>query len=160
MPTKAIELVPMTKSTIAQHSSDTGPVGEVCRTQGAHYDQASYEEPWIGYLVQREGVFIGSCAFKSRPKDGRVEIAYHTFHGHEGRGHATAMCRELVKRARTHQPSIILTARTMPQRNPATTILERNGFVLVGTVMDEDDREVWEWLNEAGDVSQRPASHR
>jgi RimJ/RimL family protein N-acetyltransferase len=160
MPTPKLEFVPMTQAKVAELQADPGPVGEVCRMQGAHYDQGGYEEPWIGYLVQREGLFIGSCAFKGRPKDGRVEIAYHTFHGHEGRGHATAMCRELVRRARQHQPSIVLTARTMPQRNPATTILERNGFALVGTVMDDADQEVWEWLNEAGDVSQRPPSHR
>ncbi len=148
MPTPKIELVPMTQATVAEHQAEEGPVGVVCRMQAAHYGKIGYEEPWIGYLVRFEGQFIGSCAFKNRPKDGRVELAYHTFRGHEGRGYATAMCRELVKRARKHTPGISLTARTMPQRNPATTILERNGFALVGTVMDDEDGEVWEWLNE------------
>lgn len=43
---------------------------------------------------------VGTCALKSAPVDGRVEIAYGTMPSFEGRGIATTMARELVQIAR------------------------------------------------------------
>ena len=35
--------------------------------------------PWTGYSIVRNGEILGQCAFKSKPINGKVEIAYYTF---------------------------------------------------------------------------------
>jgi len=40
---------------------------------------------------------------------------------------------------------VLVCARTLPQASASTKILEKNGFTLIGTVIDPDDGEVWEW---------------
>ncbi|HKY92282.1 MAG TPA: GNAT family N-acetyltransferase, partial [Nevskiaceae bacterium] len=57
------------------------------------YEAEGFHKPWIGYLVDRDGDVVGTCAFKGPPKDGRVEIAYHTFPEYENRGMAREMAR-------------------------------------------------------------------
>jgi len=41
--------------------------------------------------------------------------------------------------------SVRITARTLPEKNYSTRILEKNNFVLLGFVTDPEDGEVWEW---------------
>jgi RimJ/RimL family protein N-acetyltransferase len=55
------------------------------------------------------------------------------------------MCSSLVKIARDAHPTITVTARTLPAENASTKILKKNGFVLSGVVIDEEDGEVFEW---------------
>ncbi len=109
------------------------------------YDKVGYEEPWIGYFALLEDQIIGSCSFKGKPVEGKVEIAYFTFQRFEKQGLATQMCKQLIEFSRATDPSIILTARTLPQINASTCILEKNGFICTGKVIDPDDGEVWEW---------------
>lgn len=109
------------------------------------YRESGFEPPWIGYLAVESGVGVGTCAFKSAPRDGRVELAYFTFPGHEGRGLATRMCTELVTLARMAQPDIVITAQTRPERSASTRVLEKSGFRLVGARDHPEDGRVWEW---------------
>jgi [ribosomal protein S5]-alanine N-acetyltransferase len=57
------------------------------------YKQMGFVPPWLGYFALDGGVLIGTCGFKSQPVAGRVEIAYFTFPGFEGRGYARRMPR-------------------------------------------------------------------
>ena len=52
--------------------------------------------PWIGYLAIDGDTCIGSCGFNGPASEGVAEIAYFTFHGHEGRGVATRMAQALT----------------------------------------------------------------
>ena len=88
---------------------------------------------------------MGACGFKSSPVAGRVEIAYGTFPGHEGRGFATTMARELVQISRQEDTSLTVTAQTLPEENASTSILKKLGFTLVGPVEHPEDGTVWEW---------------
>jgi RimJ/RimL family protein N-acetyltransferase len=109
------------------------------------YRSTGFEPPWIGYVAVGDGRAVGTCAFKTPPADGCVEIAYFTFPGHEGRGIATAMAEHLVALARTTHPGIIVTAQTLPERNASTAVLEKLGFSRAGTAVDSEAGEVWAW---------------
>lgn len=111
-----------------------------------YYQTIGFAPPWIAYYAERDGQLVGSCAFKGAPKNGRVEIAYGTFPQHQRQGVAGEMCRALVALAQEADPDVVVTARTLPEKNYSNRMLEKNGFALGGPVEDEEDGTVWEWI--------------
>lgn len=109
------------------------------------YIRVGFVPPWIGYYVKFNDEFVGSAGFKGKPRDNKVEIAYGTFLKHQGKGIGTEICRQLVLLALDTDPQIRITARTLPEESGSTSILKKNGFILLGTVWDEEDGNVWEW---------------
>ena len=109
------------------------------------YKKAGYMEPWICYYVQKENEIVGGAAFKGQPANGKVEIAYGTFEPYRKQGIATEVCHMLINLSLKTDPTVKITARTLPQYNYSTQILKKNSFTLVGTVDDPEDGEVWEW---------------
>jgi ribosomal-protein-alanine N-acetyltransferase len=128
---------------------------ELFRATVELYDTAGFEEPWVGYLALSGSTPIGTCGFKSPPRDGRVEIAYFTFPDHEGRGFATAMASGLHALALRHEPTITVAAQTLPARNASHRVLEKSGFRHVATIDHPEDGTVWEWTY-AGDPDGGP----
>lgn len=110
------------------------------------FNRVGYTPPWIGYFAELDGNLVGSCAFKGKPKGGRVEIAYGTFPAYQHQGIGAELCRQLVQLALTTDPTITVTARTLPEESYSTRILRKNGFVCLGTVWEEEDGDVWEWM--------------
>ena len=104
-----------------------------------------FEPPWIGYFVRRAGQLSGSGGFKGAPFRGRVEIAYGSLDRFRSQGIGTEICGKLVQLSLLADPSILITARTLPEKNHSTRILEKNGFQFSEVVQDIDDGEVWEW---------------
>jgi RimJ/RimL family protein N-acetyltransferase len=109
------------------------------------YRVSGCQPPWIGYLAVEDGLCVGTCAFKSPPWKNRVEIAYFTFPGYEGRGVATRMAAQLVAMARKAVPGIEVFAQTLPEENASNAILKKLGFAFGGTVDHPEDGLVWEW---------------
>ena len=109
------------------------------------YQEVGFHRPWAGYFAEMEGQYVGTCAFKGPPKEGKVEIAYATFERFQGKGVGTAMCAALVEVAQAAEEQVRITARTLTEENASTKILRKNGFQLLGTVLDPEDGEVWEW---------------
>ncbi|MBI5915598.1 MAG: GNAT family N-acetyltransferase [Bacteroidetes bacterium] len=109
------------------------------------YKSVGFDPPWIGYYASQEGRLVGCAAFKGRPVGGSVEIAYGTFERFRQQGIGTEMCRQLVLLSLQTDASVRITARTLPENNFSTRILEKNGFRLLGMVFDKDDGDVWEW---------------
>ena len=109
------------------------------------YETVGYHEPWVGYLGTQGKEAVGLASFKGPPAAGRVEIAYFTFPGFEGRGFATAMARRLTDLALDSEPGITVAAQTLPVPNASNAILRKLGFRLHGTAMDDEAGEVWEW---------------
>ncbi|HEY5078225.1 MAG TPA: GNAT family N-acetyltransferase, partial [Opitutaceae bacterium] len=101
--------------------------------------------PWVAYLGMERDACVGTCAFTGPPREGRVEIAYFTFPGHEGRGVATRMAGELVAIARTAAPEVLVTAHTLQEEGASTRILRRLGFVLEGPLTHPRDGPIWVW---------------
>jgi len=109
------------------------------------YKKIGFNPPWICYYVLENGQLIGNAAFKGKPLNGTVEIAYGTMEEHRQKGIGTNICRQLVELSLKTDPSVRITARTLPDNNYSTRILEKNNFVFIGEVNDPDDGEVWEW---------------
>ena len=137
---------------IAKEGSPAEDVGalpnvanEVCTATARLYEANGFLPPWIGYLVLSDDVLAGTCAFKTPPREGTVEIAYFTFPGFEARGLATGMARELMRIARDAYPGIEFMAQTLPVENASNSILRKLGFQFAGTVDHEEEGRVWEW---------------
>lgn len=111
----------------------------------AFYKKVDFNPPWICYFAEENGELIGSGAFKGKPVDNSVEIAYGIFDNHQRKGLGTKICRQLVELSLATDPTVRITARTLPQKNYSTRILEKNNFTLLGVVNDPEDGDVWEW---------------
>lgn len=110
------------------------------------YPGIGYHFPWVGYIVIKDHVVVGSCAFTGPPKENKVEISYWTFKEHEGKGISSWSCKALLSIAKEKDPKVIIAAKTAPEKNASTAILERNGFVFSGVVQDHEIGDAWEWI--------------
>jgi len=110
-----------------------------------YYPKIGYNLPWVGYFVVRENEIVGSCGFTGQPKEGKVEIAYWTFKEYEGQGIASFSCKALVLLSRQHDPTLLITAKTAPEHNASTKILQHNGFKFTEVVQDEEIGDAWLW---------------
>ena len=110
-----------------------------------YYPKIGFNLPWVAYLVVRQNQVVGSCSFTGQPKDGKVEIAYWTFKEFEGLGIASFACKELVSISKKADPKVTITAKTAPERNASTKILENNGFTFKEIVQDEEIGDAWLW---------------
>ncbi len=117
---------------------------DLCSSTITMYSQSPPPLPWVGYLAEEHGVIVGTCAYKTPPISGEVEIAYFTFPEHEGKGVATRMLQSLIDLAIEHGVASIR-AQTLPKQNASTHILEKLGFEFSGSVIHLEDGEVWEW---------------
>ena len=122
-----------------------------CQTLLAMYDdfypKFGYNIPWVGYFVIRQDKIVGSCGFVGQPTDGNVELAYWTFKEFEGQGIASFACKELVTIAKQTDPNVTITAKTAPEHNASTKILENNNFVFTEIVQDEEIGDAWFWTH-------------
>lgn len=109
------------------------------------YKRVGFNPPWICYYVEENGELIGSAAFKGRPVNNTVEIAYGTMETHRQKGVGTRICKKLVDLSLATDPLVRITARTLPENNYSTKILQKNNFLLLGMVNDPEDGDVWEW---------------
>jgi len=110
------------------------------------YKKVGFAPPWICYYVQMENELVGSAGIKGKPVNGTIEIAYGTMEHQRQKGIGTAICKLLVELSLKTDPAIRITARTLAEENYSTKILRKNSFELLGTVIDAEDGEVWEWL--------------
>ena len=95
------------------------------------FKRVGYEPPWISYYAQQGDLLIGCAAFKGAPRNGSIEIAYGTFEPYRQKGIGTAICKLLVELALRTDPKVTITARTLPEKNFSTRILEKNGFLFL-----------------------------
>ena len=110
------------------------------------YLKAGFIPPWICYLVEHEGEYVGGAGIKGSPVNGTVELAYGIFENHQGKGYGTRVCGLLVDLCLSADPALRITARTLPDNEPSKKILMKNKFIFTGPVTDPDDGLVWEWL--------------
>ena len=143
----SISLIPLDRDGTPRGYAGSLPEAttEVLQATAALYERVGFEEPWVGYLAVAGGRPVGTCGFKSPPRDGRVEIAYFTFPEWEGRGCASAMAAALVDVARRCGPTVLIAAQTLPERNASHRVLEKLGFLHVATLDHPEDGTVWEW---------------
>lgn len=129
------------------HAAVAEVVAEVATMTLDLYEKTGATEPWLSYFAIRESdnALLGTCAFKTPPMQGLVEIAYFTFQGYENQGVASVMARELLKVAFNEYEVKAVLAHTLPEENASTSILRKRGFTLVDTVEDPEDGTIWQW---------------
>ena len=111
-----------------------------------YYPKIGFELPWVGYLIIKDTTIVGSCGFTGAPKNGQVELAYWTFEEFEGQGIASFACYQLISIAHKEDPSVVVTAKTAPEKNASTRILEKNGFQFKEIVQDHEIGDAWLWV--------------
>lgn len=112
------------------------------------YGRVGYHPPWIGYVAMDGENIVGSAGFKGKPVNGKIEIAYGTAEQFRNKGVGTEICRLMTNLASTSDPDVVITARTLEENNASRKILIKNGFKLLGKVIDVEDGEVLEWQYE------------
>jgi len=151
--TRGLALVPIDRDGVARGDvgAASGPLVDALQATVELYERSGFEEPWVSYVALVGQAAVGICGFTAPPRDGRVEIAYYTFPGGEGRGYATAMAAELLAIAHRRRPDVTVTAQTVPARNASHRVLEKLGFAHVAMAEDAEAGTVWEWSAAAGD---------
>ena len=125
------------------NSPDTQQILSIYET---YYPKIGFNLPWVGYFILRENKIVGSCSFTGAPVAGKVEIAYYTFKEFEGHGIASFACKELISISKMADPSVIVTAKTAPEFNASTKILQNNGFTFSEVVQDDEIGDAWLWI--------------
>lgn len=141
-----MELVPIKASIAETTEFINNPLCQETLTFSIdYYKVVGFSPPWICYYASQHGELVGSAAFKGRPMNGVVEIAYGTFDNFRKQGIGATICQKLVELSLKTDPSVRITARTLPELNYSTSILEKNNFTCLGVVEDSDNGPVWEW---------------
>ncbi|HWD89421.1 MAG TPA: GNAT family protein [Mucilaginibacter sp.] len=109
------------------------------------YKKIGFNPPWICYYAELDGEYVGGFAFKGKPVNNRVELAYVVFPDHQNKGIGSRGAKELVKLAEETAPGVIVTARTLPEENYSVRLLRKNNFKWLGVVEDPEDGTLWEW---------------
>lgn len=110
-----------------------------------YYPIIGFNLPWVGYFIYKENIIVGSCGFTGSPINNQVEIAYWTFKEFENQGVASFTCQELIKIVRKEDENLKIVAKTAPEHNTSTKILERNNFIYSEVVKDEEIGDAWLW---------------
>lgn len=110
-----------------------------------YYPTIGFNPPWIGYAILDQDKLVGSCGFTGKPQEGKVELAYWTFEEFEGKGIASFACKSLIEIALEENPEITIIAKTAPEKNASTRILEKNDFVFTEIVQDHEIGDAWLW---------------
>ena len=119
---------------------------QVIASMEKYYVIIGFNKPWVGYFIFNKKQVVGTCGFIGQPKDGKIEIAYMTFKEFEGQGIASFACEELISISKKTDPAITITAKTAPEHNASTKILQNNGFEFSEIVQDHDIGDAWLWL--------------
>ena len=138
-----MKLIPI-KETIEENQEFNNPLHkEILEMTVDFYKRIGFVPPWICYFVELNGEIVGSAGIKGKPVDGKIEIAAMEAFRHQGI--ATKICRELVQLSLKTDPTITITARTLPENNVSAKVLKKNNFACTRMVNDPEDGDVWEW---------------
>ena len=96
------------------------------------FKKVGYTVPWIGYYAAINHVLVGCAAFKGKPVNGKVEIAYGTFPQHQKKGVATEICQQLLQLSLKTDVTIRVTARTLAEENFFNKSSEKKRFWMDG----------------------------
>ena len=119
---------------------------ELIQMMDEFYPKVGFNIPWVGYFLLLNNQVVGTAGFTGQPVDNTVEISYWTFKEWEGQGIASMACKELIALAQKTNPSVTITAKTLPEYNASTKILQNNNFKFVEIVQDHEIGDAWLWV--------------
>ncbi len=106
-----------------------------------------YGRPWWQTCLivsSHDQKVVGSCGFKSAPLRGSVHLGYGVAEVARGQGAATAAVAQLCRIAFGHGATEVV-AETTPENLASMRVLQKLGFVQVGSRSDEDGEQVLVW---------------
>ena len=118
---------------------------QLINTMNEFYPKIGFNKPWVGYFAFNNNQVVGTGGFTGQPKDGKVEIAYWTFKEFENQGIASFVCKQIITIAKATDLNIIITAKTAPEHNASTKILQNNGFAFTEITQDDEIGNAWLW---------------
>ena len=118
---------------------------QVINAMDEYYPKIGFNIPWVGYFVFKNNKVVGTGGFTGQPKDGKIEIAYWTFKEFEGQGIASFTCKALISISKKTDPTITITAKTAPEYNASTKVLQNNNFEFTEVAQDDGIGEAWLW---------------
>ena len=125
---------------------------QVITSMEEYYPKIGFNKPWVGYFVFKNNQVVGTGGFIGQPKDGIVEIAYWTFKKFEGQGIASFTCKALILISQNTDSTITITAKTAPEHNASTKILQKNNFEFTKIVQDEEIGDAWLWTHKTAET--------
>lgn len=112
---------------------------ELARKIGGGFSPAAW---WI----VDEGEIVGLCSITAGPsEEGAIDIGYGVAGSRQGRGAATRAVSEILDWARLREDLTAVTAETSISNPASQRVLERNGFIRIGTRTDPEDGELICW---------------
>jgi [ribosomal protein S5]-alanine N-acetyltransferase len=100
-------------------------------------------------ILQAEALAVGTIGFKNAPtKNKEVEIGYGINASHWGLGLASEAVQALTTWAFETNYATRVTAKTAVNNPASMRVLEKNGFIKIGTDYDPDDGDLIVWALE------------
>lgn len=159
-PTPVVEVIPATaedlltlamdRAGFAKRMKSPAPSGwpQVPQAIGFTIDRLAAhpeEAEWLMHFFFVNGLLVGSGGYVGRPRGGIVEIGYEIAPGQQRKHYGTGAAAALVAKAFTSGEVKAVIAHTLPEDNPSTKVLERNGFSNEGEMKDAQQGTVWRW---------------
>jgi [ribosomal protein S5]-alanine N-acetyltransferase len=94
--------------------------------------------PYLLHVVLEDGTVVARIGCHEGPRDGVVEIGYAVAPTHRRQGLATAMVRQFLSWLALHGVATVR-ASVSPGNTASRALLDRLGFVEVGSHVDEED---------------------
>jgi len=104
--------------------------------------------PWsTTFLIvnDEDNQVVGGCGFKTAPNNGRVEVGYGVSPTVRGKGAATAALKLLLHRA-FESGAVEVLAEVAPTNHASTRVVQKAGFVQVGSRVDNENVYVIQWV--------------
>jgi RimJ/RimL family protein N-acetyltransferase len=91
---------------------------------------------------------VGSCSFKTSPRDGVVEIGYGVGEAYRGRGFATQAVALLLAEAFSQRGVSRVLAETSAGNVASQRVVERNGFTRHAARVDDENGGLLVWVRD------------
>lgn len=102
---------------------------------------------WTYFPIHKsDNTLIGTCGYKGKPANGRVEIGYEITKTYRNKGLATELVSALVRTAFVNNGVSTVEAHTLGETNASTRVLAKCGFTIVAELTDETHGSLWRWV--------------
>lgn len=106
------------------------------------------DDPWAQprlLIDEAQHEVVGSACYKSAPRDGRIEIGYGISALRRHRGLATTAARLMIDEAFRSGAVEEVRATVRPDNTASRRVLEKAGFTICGTDIDDEEGPVEVW---------------
>lgn len=96
-------------------------------------------------VLTEENILVGNGGFTGKPVDGTVELGYEIAEDFRNKGLATEYVKALIDFAFDQSGIKVVSAHTLSNENPSTSVLKKCGFIKTEEIFDTEDGNIWRW---------------